>query len=71
MSNRVRVRVTERIGPDAVFLVHGFGHRTPRMRLTDGVGASDNELITNIRIDPIMGATGMRSNFVTFVDQEA
>jgi thiosulfate reductase/polysulfide reductase chain A len=70
VSNRVRVRVTERIRPDCVYLAHGFGHRTPRMRLTDGVGASDNDLITRVKMDPIMGATGMRSNFVTFVTQE-
>ncbi|MGA7983197.1 MAG: molybdopterin-dependent oxidoreductase [Chromatiaceae bacterium] len=70
LSNRVRVRVTERIGPDAVYLVHGFGHRDRRLRLADGVGASDTVLITRIRMDPIMGATGMRSNFVTFVAEE-
>ena len=34
MSNRVRVRVTERIGPDAVFMVHGFGHTASGLRLT-------------------------------------
>jgi thiosulfate reductase/polysulfide reductase chain A len=70
VSNRVRVRVTERIGPNAVFLVHGFGHRARRLRLANGVGANGTDLITRIHMDPIMGATGMRSNFVTFVTEE-
>ncbi|MEZ4762684.1 MAG: hypothetical protein R3C26_05590 [Calditrichia bacterium] len=29
-------------------------------------GANDNDLITKIKVDPIMGGTGMRGNFVTF-----
>jgi len=70
LSNRVRVRVTERIGPNAVFMAHGFGHTARRLRLAYKVGASDTELITRIKMDPITGSTGMRSNFVTFVTQE-
>jgi thiosulfate reductase/polysulfide reductase chain A len=70
VSNWVRVRVTERIGPQAVFLVHGFGHRARHLRLANGVGANGTDLITRIHMDPIMGATGMRSNFVTFVTEE-
>jgi len=71
VSNPVRVRVTERIRPDSVFMAHGFGHTSKHLRLTQGVGASDAYLITNLLMDPIMGATGMRSNFVTFVQGEA
>ena len=67
ISNKIRVRVTERIGPDAVFMAHGFGHKSKRLRLTAGVGADDSQLMTNIKVDPIMGGTGMRGNFVTFV----
>ncbi len=67
VSNKIRVRVTERIGPDSVFMAHGFGHKSKRLRLTAGVGADDSQLMTNIKVDPIMGGTGMRSNFVTFV----
>ncbi len=68
LSNSIRVRITERIGPNAVFMVHGFGHTAPNLRLTQGVGADDASLITNVKIDPISGGTGMRSNFVTFVE---
>jgi thiosulfate reductase/polysulfide reductase chain A len=70
-SNRVRVRVTERIRPDCVYLVHGFGHRAPGLRLAGGVGADDTALITRIKVDPIMGGTGMRANFVTLVRESA
>jgi thiosulfate reductase/polysulfide reductase chain A len=70
ISNRIRVRVTERIGPDSVFMAHGFGHKSKRLRLTVGVGADDSELMNNIKIDPIMGGTGMRGNFVTFVKEQ-
>jgi len=71
VSNPIRLRVTERIGPDSVFMAHGFGHRSKRMRLTHGLGADDSELMTNVLIDPIMGATGMRGNFVTFIKLES
>ena len=69
ISNKIRVRVTERIGPDSVFMAHGFGHKSKRLRLTAGVGADDSALMSNIKIDPIIGGTGMRANFVTFVKE--
>jgi thiosulfate reductase/polysulfide reductase chain A len=69
VSNQIRVRVTERIGPDSVFMAHGFGHRSKRLRLTAGVGADDSTLMSNIKVDPIMGGTGMRANYVTFVKE--
>ena len=71
ISNKIRVRVTERIGPDSVFMAHGFGHKSKRLRLTGGVGADDSELMSNVKIDPIMGGTGMRGSFVTFVKTQA
>jgi thiosulfate reductase/polysulfide reductase chain A len=70
VSNRVRVRVTERIRPDSVYIVHGFGHKDARLRLADQRGADDNDLMTRVLIDPIMGGTGMRGNFVTLVPEE-
>ena len=71
VSNKIRVRVTERIGPDSVFMAHGFGHKSKRLRLTSGVGADDSELMSNVKIDPIMGGTGMRASVVTFVKAQA
>ncbi|GET30707.1 molybdopterin-dependent oxidoreductase [Prolixibacter sp. SD074] len=62
----VKVRVTERIRWDSVYMVHGFGHANKKLSRANGRGASDAELITNVMVDPIMGGTGMRGNFVTF-----
>jgi thiosulfate reductase/polysulfide reductase chain A len=63
----IKVRVTERIRWDSVFMVHGFGHAQKKLRRCYGKGASDANLITKVLIDPIMGGTGMRGNFVTFI----
>jgi len=63
----VKVRVTERIRHDSVYMVHGFGHSNTRLSRAHGRGASDSQLITNVMVDPIMGGTGMRGNFVTFI----
>ena len=54
----VKVRVTERIRWDSVYMVHGFGHSNKHLKTAFGYGASDSELITNVKIDPIMGGTG-------------
>lgn len=62
----VKARITERIRWDSVFIVHGFGHADKRLTRCYGKGASDSRLITKVHIDPIMGGTGMRGNFVTF-----
>jgi thiosulfate reductase/polysulfide reductase chain A len=62
----IKVRVTERIRWDSVYMVHGFGHTNKNLSRAHGKGASDAELITKTKIDPIMGGTGMRVNFVTF-----
>lgn len=63
----VKVRVTERIRWDSVFLVHGFGHAQKQMKRCFGRGASDTQLMTKVLTDSVMGGTGMRGNFVTFI----
>jgi thiosulfate reductase/polysulfide reductase chain A len=63
-SGPVRARVTERIRGDCVYLVHGFGQTARKLRQAYGRGASDAELTTRIKVDPIMGGTGMSVNFV-------
>jgi thiosulfate reductase/polysulfide reductase chain A len=65
----IKVRVTERIRWDSVYMVHGFGHAVKQLSRTYGRGASDTKLITNVMVDPIMGGTGMRGNFVTFIPE--
>lgn len=66
----IKVRVTERIRWDSVYMVHGFGHADKRLRRCYGKGASDAKLITTVMLDPIMGGTGMRGNFVTFLTEK-
>jgi len=63
----IKVRITERIRWDSVYMVHGFGHDERRLTRTYGRGASDTKMITNVTLDPVMGGTGMRGNFVTFI----
>ncbi len=66
----IKIRVTERIRWDSVYMVHGFGHKDDRLSRTNKKGMSDTDLITTVKIDPIMGGTGMRGNFVTFLIDE-
>jgi thiosulfate reductase/polysulfide reductase chain A len=66
VSNRVKVKVTERIRPDCVFMVHGFGHTQKKLRRSYMKGASVTQLISRTKTDPIMGGVGIRHNFVTF-----
>lgn len=67
---KIKVRVTERIRWDSVYMVHGFGHSQKQMTRCFGKGASDTRLITKVLTDPLMGGTGMRSNFVTFLTEK-
>lgn len=70
VSNPVKVKVTERIRKDCVYMVHGFGHNSRMLKGAYGKGASDSQLITRYVTDPLMGGTAMNVNFVTF-EQEA
>lgn len=64
-----KLRLTERIGMDSVYVVHGFGHSDERLKKSFGKGICDTELMNKDLIDPIMGGTGMRGTFVTFVNK--
>ncbi len=70
VSNRVRLKATQRIRPDCVYMVHGFGHTAVRLTRAFGKGASDSQLVTQYAIDPLMGGTAMNVNFVT-IEAEA
>jgi thiosulfate reductase / polysulfide reductase chain A len=63
----VRAFVTERIRHDCVYIVHGFGHKSPLMKVAHGRGASDTHLQTRYDLDPVSGGAGMRNNFVKLV----
>ncbi|MBZ5549024.1 MAG: molybdopterin-dependent oxidoreductase [Acidobacteriia bacterium] len=60
----IAVRATEGIRSDCAYMVHGFGTRAKSLTKAYKKGTSDTDLITRVSIDPIMGATGMRVNFV-------
>jgi thiosulfate reductase/polysulfide reductase chain A len=70
LSNAVKLRATQAIRGDCVYLVHGFGHTAKLLRRTVGRGASDAQLITRYATDPLMGGTGMNVNYVT-LEREA
>ncbi len=65
VSLPVKVRATEAIRGDCVYLVHGFGHTSKMLRRALGRGASDAQLVTRYETDALMGGTGMNVNFVT------
>ncbi len=66
----IQIRVTERIRWDSVYMVHGFGHQEKQLTTAFGKGVSDTQMITKVHVDPIMGGTGMRGNFVTFLTKQ-
>jgi thiosulfate reductase/polysulfide reductase chain A len=65
----IRVKATQRMRRDAVYMVHGFGHDAPRLRRANRRGASDTALQTRYALDPISGGAGMRVNFVRIVKE--
>jgi thiosulfate reductase/polysulfide reductase chain A len=65
VSNKIKVKATERIRQDCVYMVHGFGHTAKGLKHAFGKGASDSQLLTRFETDPLMGGTGMNVNFVT------
>lgn len=66
----IKVRVTERIRWDSVYMVHGFGHANKLLKRCFGKGASDTEMMSTILTDPVMGGTGMRGNFVRILTEK-
>jgi thiosulfate reductase/polysulfide reductase chain A len=67
VSNKVRVKATQRIRPDTVYMVYGFGHTNPALKSAYLKGASVAGLTTKYKTDPLMGGTSIHSNFVTFM----
>ncbi len=66
----IKIRITERIRWDSVYMTHGFGHQSDKLTRAYGRGLSDTEMITKSMIDPETGSTGMRGNFVTFLTEK-
>ena len=70
LSNPIKVKATQAIRTDCVYMVHGFGHTAKGLTRALGKGASDAQLVTRYATDPLMGGTGMNVNFVT-LEREA
>jgi thiosulfate reductase/polysulfide reductase chain A len=68
-SNRVRVKATQRIRPDTLYMVYGFGHTNPRLKSAYNKGASAAQLNTRYTTDPLMGGTSLHGNFVAIVKE--
>lgn len=64
VSNKIKVKLTEQIRQDCVFIVHGFGRFDERLTKGYQKGAADSLLISRYKTDPIQGGTGMNVNFV-------
>ena len=68
-SGPVKVKATQRIRHDAVYMVHGFGQQAAGLSRAHNQGASDTRLTTKYALDPISGGAGMRVNFVRILRQ--
>ena len=66
-AGSIKVKLTQRLRDDAVYMNHGFGVHAKGMTRADGQGIADDDLITKYVIDPFMGGTAMRGNFVKIV----
>ena len=62
--SHIKVKATERIREDCVYMVHGFGTTSKELKKAFAKGGDDQGLVTKYAVDPICGGTGMRVNFV-------
>ena len=69
LSNRIRVKATQRIREDCVYMVYGFGLTNKMLKGAYLKGASAAGLNTRYATDPLMGATSIHGNFVTFLKE--
>jgi thiosulfate reductase / polysulfide reductase chain A len=65
----VKVKATQRIRPDTLYMVYGFGHSSRMLKSAYLMGASAGQLNTRYKIDPLMGGTSIHQNFVTIVKE--
>jgi thiosulfate reductase/polysulfide reductase chain A len=68
-SGPVKLKLTQRIRGDAVYMVHGFGQMSAGLSNANGQGASDTKLQSVYKLDPLSGGAGMRVNFVRIVKE--
>ncbi len=66
-TETIMAQVTEGIHPEAVFVVHGFGHRLPVESRARGMGLADNMFMKGglDLWDPVGGAMAFQEHFVS------
>jgi thiosulfate reductase/polysulfide reductase chain A len=62
-SLRLRARVTQEIRPDCVFMLHGFGKRSPKLKRVYNRGGSDAALLETFW-DKVSGNAALHETFV-------
>jgi thiosulfate reductase/polysulfide reductase chain A len=60
---RIKARVTPEIRPDCVFMLHGFGKKSPWLKRVHGVGAADAVLLETAW-DKVSGNAALHETFV-------
>jgi len=60
---KIRAYPTEKIGPDTLFFIHGFGANSDALTLAHYNGASDNAIIEDV-IEPVFGSAAMHETIV-------
>lgn len=66
-GGRMRARLTDLIHPEAVFMLHGFGHQLPVESRAFGKGVADHELMCGglDKWDKGGGAMAMQEHYVS------
>jgi len=63
---QIRARVTDEIRPDCVFMLHGFGKKSPWLKRVHNVGAAD-AILLETAWDKVSGNAAMHETFVKVV----
>ncbi|MCF8036218.1 MAG: molybdopterin-dependent oxidoreductase [Desulfobacteraceae bacterium] len=66
-TEQIQAKVTDFIHPEAIFVIHGFGHQLPVESRAYGKGLADHHFMkgTLKKWDPAGGALAYQENFVT------
>jgi thiosulfate reductase/polysulfide reductase chain A len=70
-SPPVTLRATPGLRSDCAYTVHGFGAQSASLKKAYQHGFSDTALMTRVALDPLIGSTGMRVNFVRVLAAKA
>jgi len=66
-AGTIKVRVVEGIHPDALFMLHGFGHRLPMENIAKDIGLGDQEFMDKglEKVDEVTCGIALQEHFVT------